>query len=192
MKKLFIFAITSLIYVNTFATCNPHRLLRMASLMAKRASIMKEVAAYKWYYAPKHQASAYSAKQEIKVLNGVSRLAKKMDIRPLSLMVFSQIQMDLSKQIESHWIDYWNNSKTPTRKKPSKNTVKSLNTLRRNITHIDKQLFPMIQSNIVQIQKCSVNQMQPTFAHAYSKVIGIPSKPSYLDILIQSLKQVKQ
>lgn len=190
MKKIFFCGMFSFLCAPAFAKCHSNNLSPVVSLMAERASIMKAVAANKWYNTPKHQAVAYSAKQEIHVLNQAYNIAKENKLDPLSVMIFSQIQMDISKQIETYWINYWNNPKVSSKNKPSKQSIESLSTLRIKIGKIDAKFYPRLSANIPSIQQCSINQMIPIFHHAFTGVVGIPKKPSYINMLAKTFKNV--
>lgn len=190
ITKIFVCVIISFLYFPAFAVCHSDTLSGAVSLIAKRASIMKEVAASKWYNAPDHQAVAYSAKQEISVLNHAYNVAKENKLNPLSIMIFSQIQMDISKQIETYWINYWNNPKTPPQNKPSKQSIESLDKLRAEIGKIDTSLYPELKSSMQHIRQCSIKQVIPIFDNAFSDIAGIPKKPDYLDMFAQSFKSI--
>lgn len=180
-----------LIFISFCACANtPNTLEKTANLLAKRASLMEKVAAYKWYNAPNNQATAYSATQEQAVLLSAQQTAQKLKITPLSLMLFSQIQMDLSKQIEAYWITYWNAPTTPPADKPTSATIISLNRLRNQIQKIDLKLYPMLQQDIPYFKSHNIKTIQTQLNTAFDSMQGIPTKPSYLALLAASLKQI--
>ena len=188
MKSLCILG-AALIALNAQAdTCHTQLLQQPIQLMAQRAQIMKQVAAYKWYNAPNHQATAYSAGQEVKVLQGTQALAKQLRLPTWALLVFVQIQMDLSKQIEAHWIQYWNLPSTPSDQKPTAKTLVDLSQLRQQITKIDSQLYPTISHAFSAIDDCSVHQMYPVYQLYFGKIAGIPTQPNYGKVYLQALK----
>jgi chorismate mutase len=190
MKKILAFLTGCLLSTHIFSSCHMDKINPVVSLIGQRAGMIKAVAAYKWYHAPDHQATPYSAQREIKVLASVNSLAKKQDIDPLSLLIFTQIQMDISKQIETYWINYWNDPEKTVKGKPTKTTLKSLTSLRQQIEKLDASLFPLLKSAIPALQQCSVAQLRPVFNRAFAQVKGIPQQSDFMSMLIKSFKQI--
>ncbi len=162
--------------------------------MSQRAALMKDVAAYKWI--ENHNATAYNASQEIKVLNSVKSIAIKNHFNVDSVFVFAQIQMDLSKQIENYWLNYWNNPNTPPIKKPTKNNVISLSKLRTKIIAIDSKLFPAIKDSLKHIHQMKSHKLLKKITRAFTQqsgeiLPGIPKKPNFLRILSTVLNNIK-
>lgn len=127
--------------------------LSLAKQIALRASYMKEVAAIK-YKAYGAQISPYSAEQEIKVLRSVEKVADELKLPQDKLMMYAQIQMDLSKQIEAYWIEAWRNhsSKIPA-------TPETLEQVRAKIQAVNATLYPAFKRAIPAMRDCSAAQI---------------------------------
>ncbi len=171
-------------------TCDLQALQQPLQLMAQRAQIMKQVAATKWYNTPNHQAAAYGAIQEVKVLQNAEILADQMGVDPWRLLVFVQVQMDLSKQIEAYWINYWNLPSTPANQKPTVKTVISLDQLRDQIKQIDGRLYPAINRALPAIDDCSISKMHVVYQQNFGNIAGIPLHPNYGKVYLQALKGI--
>ena len=189
MKKwLLLFG--SLVAGSVYANCQPQALTIPMQLMAQRAAMIKQVAAYKWYHAHQHHATPYRAERELVVLQNAQQIAKQQGLNPYKLMVFVQVQMDLSKLIESYWIEHWNNPNTPEQKKPNAHTIVSLNTLRMTLGKLDAKLYPAIKDALPKIQQCPLTAIQPIYQHAFAPIQGIAQHPNYGMVYLQALKDL--
>lgn len=81
----------------------------LIEIVGRRASMMRGVAASK--FSSGH-GCVFDAQRELAVLEAAADAAKKHGIREASALVFAQIQMDCSKQIEQFWLDEWTASAT--------------------------------------------------------------------------------
>ncbi|TNF66314.1 MAG: hypothetical protein EP298_09180 [Gammaproteobacteria bacterium] len=164
--------------------CDMTKVNTAFQLMAERTELIKGVAANKYVT----DGNVYAAAQEVKVLNGAKDYALAHGLNAGSFMLFNQMQIDVSKQIESYWISYWRNHPKDA---PTKATIKSLTTLRSELVKLDGVLFPALQAAIESFKHCSNQQLQAAFDQQFSVVKGIPNKPSYGDMLLQSVKGIK-
>lgn len=160
------------------------------NLIAMRASLMKNVASCK--FSMNHQMSAYSAKQELLVLHNAQEVAEKNHFNTNSFLLFIQIQMDLSKQIETYWIDHWNNSYNQN----YSNEVNCLSSLRLKIKKIDDKLYPKIRESIPQFKSISnkalAKKIRNTFMGFKGNIIkGVPDNPDYFELIAMSLKYIQ-
>ncbi|MGK7874890.1 MAG: hypothetical protein AB4426_16790 [Xenococcaceae cyanobacterium] len=109
-------------------------------LIYQREQLMKNVAAYKYL----QQQSSYVSTQELKVLKKTGVEAKSNGLPVTDVQLYSQILMDISKQIQEYWFAYWREHKqTPVA--PS-----SLTQIRQHIQEIDSNIiviFVQIRDN---------------------------------------------
>jgi len=144
--------------------------------------LLKDVAADKYVT----HKSAYDATQELKVLNNVDKLANSVGLDNYSVMLFAQIQMDMSKQIEEYWLDIWN--KNPSLA-PKPGQYKGLTVVRSQIQVIDKQLYPALAK--VPKNQCGTYNIQEEFKSGFSQVQGIPTTPDFSMLMINSVLSIK-
>ncbi|WP_192483479.1 MULTISPECIES: hypothetical protein [Cysteiniphilum] len=99
--------LTQSVFANAVYASSASPVDHLIELLAKRSSLMKEVAIAKAYAAQqkgKYTATAYDAKQEVRVLAAAKQAASDCQLEPLPLYAFTQLQMDVAKQIEAYWI----------------------------------------------------------------------------------------
>lgn len=182
MKKLYlsIFIANLLISGNVFADCSGYE--QLFTLMAKRANSMQSVAANKYLVKP--QANIYVAPQELKVLQNAQSQAVKLQLESSAFLQFTQIQMDLSKQIEAYWFDYWQNN---PKSAPKAGQFPSLKTVREQIRTIDNQLYPQLATLIKNHPECSQKQLQSMFYQQFSSIQGVPLNPDFRTLMLNSL-----
>jgi chorismate mutase len=190
MFKLFSLTLLSSVFITGY-TASP--LDTIINLMAKRASLMKNVASCKWHI--NNQVSAYSAKQEVAVLQNAKEVAHENNLNVNSLLIFIQMQMDLSKQVEAYWISHWNSSNINNQS--NKYDLDCLSNLRLKIQKIDEKLYPMISRNLAKIKiipsNILVEKLNEYFINSKGKRIkGIPEKPDYLGLIATSLKGIQK
>ena len=150
-------------------------------LIQQRECLMKAVAANKYI----HHGSVYDAAQEIKVLLNVANKAKKAQLNATDLQVFAQVQTDLSKQIESYWMNYW---KTADRKPtPSK----TLAQLRKNIITLDSWTLPVIKKSLPTLGNPKNYPALKNNALKSLTVTGLPKKPRFQLLLLKTLTQIQ-
>lgn len=178
-------AITLLAFsANSYAAqCNTKSLDSMFNLMAKRNSLMMGVAAYKYI----KKSSVYDAKQELGVLQNSLNIADTYQLNADKLMVFIQIQMDISKQIQTQLIEHW---KTVPADAPDPAITPDLTTLRSQIAAIDAKLYPQIANNVSNLKQCSQSTILKQYTKAMQDIKGIPSDPDYNLIVIAALKNI--
>lgn len=187
-----------MIYICLILFCNAlvaQNLGDAINQMAKRAKLMKLVAASKWYQNP--DQSVYDAQQEVKVLQNTQQVAKQYKFDAPALQVFVQIQMDVSKQIEYYWIAYWNDPETPEDQLPKKKDIISLDKLRTEITQIDQKLFLLIHNSLPDIHQTPNNQLirqlhQSFINNENEPIKCIPEHPDFLLLFANSLNNISQ
>lgn len=151
-------------------------------LLADRAKLMKGVGICKL----KTKGSIYDADQEIRVLQNAEVLAKSNDLERNSFLEFIQLQMDLSKQIESYYSD------KATQKQIESMSSNCLTEYRDKIKKIDEQLYPVISKNIRAIKKDKKLTSQLREIVKEEGIKGIPQDPDYLDLIANSLQKIKK
>lgn len=171
--------------------CDMNNANKVFQLMGKRASYMESVAAYKFF----EKGNVYDSVQEISVLNNTQILANTYGLNRQSLLNFTQIQMDLSKQIEQYWIKYW--QLNPSRQ-PDKKSIIPLAQLRQQIKVIDNQLYPAIKLAEPSFNLCNQATLQQSFKSAFESVEGIPgpsaknpTSVNFLDVMFNGVINVK-
>lgn len=182
LKKIAVLVAGTLFSVNVLASCNINSLATVYQLMAKRASYMQDVALYKY----DSNENIYDANQELKVLQNNSQLANKLKLDNNSLLVFTQLQMDFSKQIEAYWIGQWN---TKPDSKPNKEV--DLNDLRQNIVNVDKKLYPVIKASLKEFARCDDATKNRIFKQEFSVIQGVPVNPDFVGLINYSLENIK-
>ncbi|TNE47262.1 MAG: gamma subclass chorismate mutase AroQ [Bacteroidetes bacterium] len=76
---------------------------KLATLMNKRLSLMKDVAAYKW----EHQLPIEDLEREKVVLESSIKQATALGLDSASIYTYFQIQIDLAKKVQQHWFATW-------------------------------------------------------------------------------------
>lgn len=190
MKKLFL-ALLLTFSLPSWAGCRPS-LGELPSLLLERASLMKEVAAYKWLHATNHQAVPYSARQERGVLLTAYHTANKLGLSPASVMLFSQIQMDFSKQIEYDWIQRWNTLHSKKRALPTLNSTPDLDQLRRRIHDIDIKLFPTLKAQLSHIHACDASRLEAQLQTTLKPITDFPEKSIFMKMYARSIQQIHE
>ncbi len=113
---------------------------KLFCLIYEREQLMKNVAAYKYL----QQRSSYASTQELKVLLFAGVEAKSHGLPVTDVQLYSQILMDISKQIQEYWFTYWREHKqTPV-------ALPSLAQIRQQIQEIDENIivsFVQIRDN---------------------------------------------
>ena len=189
MKKLLIGILGLCMATAAMADCQTTALTPLIQDMANRAALMQSVAAIKWSHVTNHKATAFDAAQEIKVLNAAQAAAEKYHLNVPGILVFAQIQMDLSTQIEAYWLNQW------TSKQPSKASMIPLRMLREKITQLDTDIFLQLSQNQSALASCSVEQIHQQVTQYFvdkkgQPIAGIPQKPDFGVMLSQALKGV--
>ncbi len=171
---------------NTYAAqCNTKSLDSMFNLMAQRNSLMMGVAAYKYI----KKSSIYDSKQELTVLQNSLNTADTYQLNADKLMVFVQIQMDLSKQIQSQLVEHW---KAVPSDAPDPAITPDLSTLRGQIAAIDNKLYSQIAANVGNLKQCNKDTVLSQYTKAMQGIKGIPSDPDYNLIVIAALKNISK
>lgn len=152
------------------------------NLMAQRANLLKDVAAYKYLT----HKSSYDAAQELKVLNNVDKIANDLGFDSYSLMQYAQIQMDMSKQIEEYWFNIWKNN---PKLAPKPGQYKDLTLVREQIQAIDKQIYPALRKAIE--NQCSVYDVQDMFKSNFEQIKGIPITPDFSRLMVNGVLSIK-
>lgn len=186
MKKIILTLLLSCYFSLAYAYC-PESVNRLIALMAERAALMKQVAAYKWTHSYKHHATPYDAAQELKILRHANIFARWQHMPAGRLLVFTQIQMDLSKQIEQYWFNRWNNPRVPIKDKPNIHHVLSLAQLRDEIIAIDKVMYPEIKATQIQLAVCSNNELVRLFMNHFHNIQGVPRSPSFFAMMAAAI-----
>ncbi|WP_395168569.1 chorismate mutase [Piscirickettsia salmonis] len=111
------------------------QLTQLIQLIQQREAIMKDVAAFKY----NHNLSPYDAKRERVIL---THIEKQFDNHKKSaaILINTQILMDISKQIEAYWINFW---KTHLTIKPI--AQHNLQQIRTIITVTDQKITNLIK-----------------------------------------------
>ncbi|WP_440617017.1 chorismate mutase [Cysteiniphilum sp. 6C5] len=163
--------------------CDSSKLTNAFNLIAKRAEVMQLVAADK--YSAK--TNIYAPAREIKVLQNVQAIAKKEGLPLYPTLMFSQLQMDMSKFIEQYWLDKW-----ISYPKSFDHKDLDLTKLRATISSVDKSLYPAIKEALPSLKRCSLAISSKAFKQAMNKVQGVPSSPDYVNMMLASLVAISQ
>ena len=156
-------------------------LTQIFNLIAKRANLMKAVAFNK--HITNH--NIYCATQEIKLLRRIQKIATELSLPVYPVMIFAQIQMDLSKYIEQYWLDHWNKSDNQNHDNDF-----SLKQLRLTIKEIDHQLYSAIKQAVPILKNFSLATIMPLFDQAMTKVPGMPLSPNYGHMVLYALTAI--
>jgi len=167
------------------AQCNTKQLDQLFNLMSQRGNLMRGVAAYKYM----EKSSIYDANQELKLLQTSLDIADANQLNADKLMVFVQIQMDLSKQIENYWIQYW---KAHPEDAPDPGITPDISSLRQQIAAIDGKLYPQIGANVNNLKRCSQDTITKQYNKAMNQIKGIPQAPDYNMLIIASLRNISK
>ena len=166
------------------ANCNTNLLSETFTLIAQRAQLMEQVALNKY----NNKQNPFAAAQEIKVLQRAQQLAKKEGFALNPLLVFTQMQMDLSKYIQQYWMDQW--QKAPADKLPG--ITLTLDQVRERIGYIDKALYPSLKKALPSLKRCPIVTSSKLFSQSMAKVKGVPQDPDYNQVILNSLITVAQ
>ncbi len=185
MKRLLLLSTLLLITSLSYAAvpCSMARLNPSLQIMAQRAQLMHEVAAYKFV----HNLPIYDAKQDLTILQHVNGIAKDKGFDPQSLLIFAQIQMDMSKYIETYWIHYW---QTHPNDRPNPRRVESSMKMRLQLISIGHKLYPAIKEALPYYHGCTLPQLTMAFNHNFSRIAGVPHNPDYAAIYLSALKNI--
>ncbi|WP_116963129.1 chorismate mutase [Fastidiosibacter lacustris] len=156
---------------------------KVFDLIAKRAQIMQSIAADKYV----KKSSIYASERELEVLKHVKDVVHQQGLPVYPMLVFTQIQMDMSKFIEQYWLNVW--IKTPDYFQQHN---LDLELLRNEITKIDDQLYPAIKESLSSFKRCSMTTSITLFSKAMENVKGIPTDPDYTSLMLASLVAVSQ
>lgn len=189
MKKAITFILIIFYAQCGFTNCDITKLTALTTLMANRAKLMKDVAACKWVNANRHQAIAYDAKQEIFILNSVKQISKIYDLPLQPLLVFTQVQMDISKQIETYWFNLWRLKSSSKTQLPTKKSIVPLSSLREKIIAIDTKFFTILSENKSHLKYCSYTDLNKIMQPKLEKIKGIPKQPNFISMMSFALAQ---
>ena len=181
MKKLYLGLIVGVLGAGSvFADCNDYD--QLFNLIAKRTSYMQTVAANKYLAVPR--GNIYDAPQELKVLQNAQTQASNEQLESNVFLPFTQIQMDLSKQIQAYWFSYW---RQYPQMAPKSGQYANLATVRQQIKTIDDQLYPQLAKLITNHPECPANQLNTKFAAQFTKIKGIPQNPDFRSLVVASV-----
>ncbi len=152
------------------------------NLLVQRAALMQGVGVCK----AKLKSSIYDANQEIRVLQNAKKLAKQNKLEEGSFLVFIQLQMDLSKQIEDY---YLNNA---TQQQLDQQGSDCLTNYRDKIKKVDAKLYPAISKNIESIKKDKNLTSQLKKLVKKQNIKGVPQNPDYLGLVSNSLQNIQK
>lgn len=108
---------------------------RLIALMNQRLGLIQEVAALKF----EHRNEIYDPRREQSILEHTKKLAKLHTLNVPKLLVYSQIMMDTSKQLEFYHINQWKKAKQLPQIK-----IKTLKDIRFKLLALDKEIFSAI------------------------------------------------
>lgn len=151
------------------------------SLLVKRAELMQKVGTCK----KKVSSPLYDAGQELRVLQNAKQLANANNLETSSFLVFVQLQMDLSKQIENY---YWANV---TNKQLGSIDSNCLSIYRDKVKKVDEKLYPAISKNINAIKDDKHLYSRLSKLIKKQKIQGVPQDPDYIKLLTKSLQNIK-
>lgn len=181
MKKLCFGLIIGVLGAGSvFADCNDYN--QLFNLIAKRTSYMQTVAANKYLAA--RQGNIYDAPQELKVLQNAQMQARNQQLESNVFLSFTQIQMDLSKQIQAYWFSYWQQN---PQQAPKSGQYADLATVRQQIKTIDDQLYPQLAKLIATHPECPTNQLNTKLATLFAEIKGIPYNPDFRSLVAASI-----
>lgn len=146
----------------------------------QRECLMQAVAAVKY----QHHQPIYDANQENTVLLNTQKNAEKYHLNPIQLQIFSQIQMDLSKQIESYWITRWESQHLS----PPKPSMKLID-LRKTIAQLDQLTLSALIKSLPTLQN---PKNYDTLSDQLTQSLNLPgAPPTYRLMLLTTLTQIK-
>jgi chorismate mutase-like protein len=181
---LFTVGLTSMSFAGE---CNTEKLDSLFAIMAKRDTLMIGVAAYKFT----HNQSTYDLPREMQVLKNVQTIANNNKLNPNDLMLFSQIQMDQAKLIQTYYIDYWKIHKDD---QPDLSITPSIDALRSQIDALDDQIYTNIIANTSNLAICSQATMLKHLNVAYTdlnQAKALKSMPiEYNKIIVSALNNI--
>lgn len=150
-------------------------------LIVQRAELMQGIGLCKL----QTDSSIYDSAQERKVLQTAENIAKANHFDEKTFLIFIQLQMDLSKQIEAY---YW---QLGSKEQINSQTIDCLASYRVKIKNIDEQLYTSIGDNLQELQRDDrlVTKLEELVKEQQIK--GIPQNPNYLDLIAQSLHQLR-
>ncbi|MGD1909462.1 MAG: chorismate mutase [Rivularia sp. (in: cyanobacteria)] len=154
---------------------------RLWCLLYERESLMKEVAANKY---PKRKP-IYDGMRELEVLKNVATIAKKKQLPVREMQLYSQIVMDVSRQIQQYWFNLWE-------KQEIINAKLSLNQIRERIDQLDEAIldsFLLIRGS----DSIAFKQIQDGLRKSLADLNGIyPShdKELFIDLLAKAIYPV--
>ena len=154
---------------------------RLWCLLYERERLMKEVAANKY---PKKKP-IYDGVRELEVLKKIAAISSKKQLPIRDMQLYSQIVMDVSRQIQEYWFDSWEKQKIT---KP----LLSLNQIRERIDQIDKAIldnFVLIRGD----RSISFKQVQNGLRESLADLAGIhPShdRELFIDLLTKAIYPV--
>lgn len=180
MKKILVGLIASIVVTNSFADCSDYN--QLLNSIAKRTSYMQAVAANKYLTIP--QGNIYDAPQELKVLQNAQQQAHQLQLESNTLLQFTQIQMDLSKQIQAYWFNYW--QKNP-QFAPKPGQYPDLVTVRSQIKTIDEQIYPQLAGLIKVHSECPTTQLGSNMSKLFDSITGIPHAPDFGSLVANSV-----
>ncbi len=174
---------TAVLSENPVKSCNSKQFStanQLWCLIYERERLMKEVAANKY---PKKKP-IYDGVRELAVLNNIGTIAKKNKLPVREMQLYSQIVMDVSRQIQQYWFDLWKNESTTAKL--------SLNQIRQRIDGIDRGIV----NNFVLIQgsnSITFEQIQDGLKKSLADLNGIyPSgdRQLFIDLLAKAIYSV--
>ncbi|OAJ34097.1 chorismate mutase [Piscirickettsia salmonis] len=156
MKKV-LFALLFALYSSSFCiyakpsstlsttTQSQQLITQLIQLIQQREAVMKDVAAFKY----NHNLSPYDAKRERVVL---THIEKQLDNhqKSVAILINRQILMDISKQIEAYWINFWKMHLTikPIAQHNLQQIRNIITATDQKITNLIKQIQTQIRNNI--------------------------------------------
>ncbi|NEQ64075.1 MAG: hypothetical protein F6K21_00845 [Symploca sp. SIO2D2] len=157
---------------------------RLWCLLYEREKLMKEVAANKYQY--QHKKPIYDGARELDVLSKVADNAQKKQLPVRDVQLYAQIVMDVSRQIQQHWFDVWEEQESlpPTL---------SLNQIRERIDQIDTAIldsFVLMRDD----DSITLQQLQDGLRESFADLEGIhPSHDPTLftDLLAKAILRIE-
>jgi chorismate mutase len=127
----------------------------------------------------------------MQVLKNVQTIANNNKLNPNDLMLFSQIQMDQAKLIQTYYIDYWKIHKDD---QPDLSITPSIDALRSQIDALDDQIYTNIIANTSNLAICSQATMLKHLNVAYTdlnQAKALKSMPiEYNKIIVSALNNI--
>ena len=175
---------TLVVRENPLKNCNSKQFStgnRLWCLIYERERLMKEVAANKY---PKRKP-IYDGVRELAVLRNIATVARKNQLPVRDMQLYSQIVMDVSRQIQQYWFDLWKKQEVTTAKL-------SLNQIRERIDQIDEAIvnsFVLIRGS----NSITFEQIQDGLRKSLADLNGIsPSgdRQLFIDLLAKVIYSV--